>query len=864
MIDWLFDRFLPGAARALLLLLLFSPCIVALVLRVEPMLPPLPLGDGPSLMLTRLDSALQLGIGSYVARAAVLALLVLLLLIGLPVPRAARRLWRAGLLFQIFSFLSAACSSHPFDALTTALDVALLQVVALLCCWCSPSRWVPRTLAMSAVGVGALAVSAHLDRLLREGGPLRLDGPFHQPNITACYLLCAIPWLLGQETRQRNYPALRLGAWLGLIVCLLGLVWTGTRAAWFSCLLLFFCRWWLPTLLPSTASAAPPADLESRFLPKATTGAPAESAGPVGQPEGPLVPAAAPPAEDEADELPHPFHQEGGPAFMEAERPYFISRQSGQSGQSGSSGSSDSSGASFALAGTALAALLFAGALVASLRLGLPGVVLLAAVLTGFCWLSGRRGVALVCLLLALGAVGAIDGAVRSVTASPGGPDARLENLAAGRDISLDARLEFWRSALEMGIHFPWTGVGPKGYHRYYPSFQTDERWFSKFAHSAPLTVWAELGVPGTLAFVWFVVLSLATVVRALPAAEPERRTRILDGSTGCLALALCASVDVQWQFPLIIITWAAWYGYTLGQCLPPGWRDQILEPPPVETVSTWTLRPRVILLYGWLVGASVLFALNLAWGGAEMFNELGDYYTQNNHGEEAVRANRTAVFLNPFQGSYFHQLGLALQAANPTPEEKTRKNMLEVALRATALDSHRAVHWDLLSKVQRLNGLAEDARQSLRHALECDSINYPSFYTSMAESLKPNGPGSQKLLLLEACLQRFPPEAQQVMFDFRSRDIDKQRTMLLLLLAEQARPADHPDLALTFYNMLLKMNPKDPNGRLGRIVCLTNLQHYATAMKEAEAFYRTDPSPEVDYVLANLRKLPPNLRNRP
>lgn len=504
-------------------------------------------------------------------------------------------------------------------------------------------------------------------------------------------------------------------------------------------------------------------------------------------------------------------------------------------------------------------------AFLASLRwaaLSWTGVALAVGILGLGAVLSGTQRRHLVAVALVVGLCLAGASAWNADHKPPANLQERTSKLAEGTDISFLARLEFWRSGLLMGWDHPLMGVGPRGYHRYYPSYQSDERWFSKFAHSAVLTCWSEVGIPGVVllslcaALWWNQCWKALKRFQQLPEAA-DSRSALLDTLAAPLILSLCGAVDVHWQFPLIPVTWAAWVGYALGQSLAeyPAPPAGVLAPPvPHEVVGTWTLRPRVVLAYLSLGSLGLLMAANLSWALAQYYSEVADLAMKQNRVEAAIQLNLSSTQLNPFQGSYYHHLGLAMLAGINKAELKVKPEaVVETARRAVRWDSHRAVHHDLLAKAYQAQGKEELARQSMATAVECDPVNYPSFYIFLADRCSREKEKTQKERLLMTCIQRFPPESFKSMFGFRSAEIDRQLSGAYLLLADLADPGRHPGVALSYYEALLRFQPGEVNARLGRVVCWVNQNRLSQAHRELLNMIHEDPRPEFVDVLKHL-----------
>lgn len=84
------------------------------------------------------------------------------------------------------------------------------------------------------------------------------------------------------------------------------------------------------------------------------------------------------------------------------------------------------------------------------------------------------------------------------------------------------ARLAWWHAGLRMFLDNPWLGVGPGNYGSAYLAYRTAPVQNSLFAHSLPVTLLAETGLIGTLAFAGFTVYAGARIFRAKLSPERE------------------------------------------------------------------------------------------------------------------------------------------------------------------------------------------------------------------------------------------------------------------------------------------------------------------------------------------------------
>ncbi|MFN8609604.1 MAG: O-antigen ligase family protein [Vulcanimicrobiota bacterium] len=755
--DFVFDVILVNLLRGLFLLLVLAPGLAGLCVWA---FRDVPSGWPPILaMLGQIDSGFQLGVNSYLLRFGLLAVAGLTVLLGLSVPREGRWMWRCSWLFILLAGVSAAVCSHPFEALLTVFDTALLNLVILVAFHFRPRHLVPLayTVGAAATALASLACFFAGELDLNEDG--RLNGTFFQPNVTAAFLAAALPWLLNQYLARRGGQRTQLAAALAVIPVYLAFLLTGTRAAMLVALLVMVARWWL-----------------------------------------------------------------GG----SLRRGYSLPAALGQS---------------------LLASLVFLAVcwLAVFQSFGLLLVLLLAA---GVAYRSGlplRTLLLLVCLC-----VGGyqLQLHITRLKANPyAGITRRTVDLQKGSDASLTSRKEFWRAALLMGLDRPWLGVGPRGFHRYYPGYQTDVRWFSKFCHSACLSCFAELGFPGTILMLVLAFQWLAALRTGLQ--NPETSSRTLDAACSAVILALCMAVDVQWQFPALPVAWGVWLGVTLSFCWPEIAPQPV--PPPGPEISPWTLRPQVVMTYFLLALLGISAALDMTFAMAQAASERSELLLKVGNVAGALKCDEDSIFLNPFQGAYFHHFGLTYSAGLAKKLDKLNASeFLKLAQRSVALDSHRAVNWDLLHKALVANRKPEQARAALQRAIECDPVNYPSFYVGLADLLTEPRQRSQREQILLACVERFPTDALGAMFSFRSNDIVHQLAEVYMLLAD-GTDREHPELALGYYDKFLKLQPDEPNARMGRIVCLINMGRLREAEVEAVALYRRVPQPQAADVVKHI-----------
>jgi tetratricopeptide (TPR) repeat protein len=420
---------------------------------------------------------------------------------------------------------------------------------------------------------------------------------------------------------------------------------------------------------------------------------------------------------------------------------------------------------------------------------------------------------------------------------------AKAERLTSDHDSSVSARVVFWKAAWQMSLNHPWLGVGPNGFHRYYPEYQMEERWFSKFAHNQLLATVAENGFPATvLVLVAFLMLTrdaLRRIERDLDPLSAQLRLAFL---LGAISVGFCSLSDVQWQFPVLPMLSAVGLGVALS--------DEPLEEVEQAGESAWSMRPAVLLQHGLGATCFACFCINAIWSQSELFFQVSQIAAQRGQVDNAAYFARRACQLDPWQGENFRTLGLNLFSRVGALTPKQKEEMLECARRTVSLDAHRAVSYDLLSKALGVTGDYPKALDAARGALECDPINYPAFYDQVAFCLNRLGRLEEARLVLEACVQRFPLGANADMFEFRSRSVNDGLAPIYVQLGEIANPLVKPADAQHYYSVALKIQPANFQANVGLGVALYMQRKFDASLESLEKARKLNPN------FANLYRL--------
>lgn len=421
------------------------------------------------------------------------------------------------------------------------------------------------------------------------------------------------------------------------------------------------------------------------------------------------------------------------------------------------------------------------------------GVTLAGLGLAGVAWLLGtlpglRRRAALLVLVL-LVSIGLVWGLGKESTLVSAHAVRRAGELASGQDNSGAARLEFYRAALQIAAQHPLLGVGPEGFHRYYPAVQEDLRWFAKYTHSVTMTLLSETGFPAALLFYGGVLLGAVLLLRRAAADEgdPEwpvaERTLRLGMGLGVLVFLVHAQFDVDFHFVALPLTAAFLAGVALGA---PARGEPVEEPVPEEPRSDWSIRPTMLVQYLGSLALLVLLGLNAVGSMGDFMGAQARVAADHRREDLALQYYRLAAQWDPLQGEHQRQAALLLlgEFYAGRGNAELAGELLARSAEAVALDPHRAVSQSTRGRSLEAVGRWQEAEPFFRRALELDPVNYPSFYLDVARLMARGNDLAGARSFLVAALPRFPRDVKGQMFNFRSEAIDDQLSDVYLNLA--------------------------------------------------------------------------------
>ncbi|MBD3379394.1 MAG: hypothetical protein GF408_02915 [Candidatus Omnitrophica bacterium] len=136
-------------------------------------------------------------------------------------------------------------------------------------------------------------------------------------------------------------------------------------------------------------------------------------------------------------------------------------------------------------------------------------------------------------------------------------------------------RLMLWKGALKMIKERPFLGFGVNTYSRNFPDYKPPDYPDVRYSHNCYLHMASEIGVPGALFFISFVLTVLITAGRRLRRMRDKEARAVTAGLVaGLTAFALNSSVDTH----LYSLTLAVYFHILMGFCYSLSRRSEKIE----------------------------------------------------------------------------------------------------------------------------------------------------------------------------------------------------------------------------------------------------------------------------------------------
>ncbi len=327
---------------------------------------------------------------------------------------------------------------------------------------------------------------------------------------------------------------------------------------------------------------------------------------------------------------------------------------------------------------------------------------------------------------------------------------ARLQQFAQGEDSSALSRWEFYKAAWRMSLDNPLLGVGPRGFSRFYPLYQEDSRWFSRYSHCFVLDLLSEYGWLNSLVLLGCLVYIFWSAAEMLKRDTGERYVWRLGLMLGLLGLFLHAQADVDIHFAALPLSAAVIAGVLLGTPV-----DKWIIAEDEAPRSEFSIRPSLMRQYALSVILTVLLVLNARCAVGDYYGTLARYCQEHSQTEAAVEYFRSAVAENPFSSDYRCRLVQSMLAESAEYDDGFKMELDENSLAAVLCDPHRALCHDIRGQALEALGRWPEALEQYQQALSLDSRNLPSAFFNISRVYAHEGNTEAVKACLNMSLQR-------------------------------------------------------------------------------------------------------------
>jgi hypothetical protein len=298
-------------------------------------------------------------------------------------------------------------------------------------------------------------------------------------------------------------------------------------------------------------------------------------------------------------------------------------------------------------------------------------------------------------------------------------PDVTALNAQSGSVSRLTAansagRYEQWSGAIRAFRDNPAGGIGLGSWDAWWSPRRVDSPPIRN-AHSEPLEIAAELGVPGIALFLAIVLLpiALAVALLRLPRADPRRYGLV--AAPTMLAFAVAISVDWSWQLSTIPVAVGLLYSTTLGRATQPV-AESAAEPaaaaPKVGRIPTRLRAKSGVLVLVAVVVLSVgsIGTLAIAMVAPEGVSRSAAAVDAGRLSDAAAEA-RDAAKAAPFS------LDAALQRALVAEQRGDLSGAARAARIATTVEPRNWRPWMVLARIEASRNRPKSAVEAYRRA---------------------------------------------------------------------------------------------------------------------------------------------------
>jgi|GEM_PF-6444470 len=415
-------------------------------------------------------------------------------------------------------------------------------------------------------------------------------------------------------------------------------------------------------------------------------------------------------------------------------------------------------------------------------------------------------------------------------------------------DSSKAARLEFYLISLKMFKDHPFTGVGPGNFGLYYPKYEKDPRFYSKFVHNFYLQALCEYGIFGFMFFAVILFLIIKEYIKALKLSKNTKYFPLIWGLVaGCVGALLHIMVHLDWLFSSPPFYFWAFTGIIF-------YYSNFLQNDKNENVGAYCNTPLPVNYLISIILAAVSIIVLLFYF-ADNFAETARYYKNKGELNSAVYYYEKAAKLNTLNPDFHKELA-ALYFYNNRGTAININDAIEEAKIAVKLDKLKPNNYTLLAKLYKEQGNDKLYIETLEKALLADPVNYPSIYNDLAiYYLEKGGLKKSKEYALKI-ISIYKDEYFSVMTTVRRPDMEKQVSDSYVLLASvESMEGNNESAKKRLLKALDLYNDNfSANFALG-MICYNNGE-YSKALIYLEKSAKLDPSiKEVNSIIIKCRR---------
>jgi O-antigen ligase len=319
---------------------------------------------------------------------------------------------------------------------------------------------------------------------------------------------------------------------------------------------------------------------------------------------------------------------------------------------------------------------------------------------------------------------------------------ARLTSITDAADVSIQARVSYWRTAFDMGLSHPLLGVGLGNYENLARRFQSLPN-YTRDPHNIWLKFFAETGLVGLALFVAFVlVLARSLLRRGQPAGHAPLSPWLLL-SLGLLLLH--GSIDIDFAAPIGPTLFFVLAAFLLSPDLPPvSNKGRPTDPVWRALVAVFA----VLILFG--VQFFALFG--------QLYSADAQWAMQQNSHSKAREFNESAIDYWPLDAQvYYQQSRLLMADYKMSRNPADLKGALENVNRAISLNPHNPEYFVGLADLMAMNKQLPKVIDALKTAaaLYPSSIHYQSEF---ARALSLSGNHAAALHVLNTAIGEYEP----------------------------------------------------------------------------------------------------------